>query len=317
MSYGDLWQHALHLEELAMKAALDEKGFVLVDGQYISLQDSNPVPADIIRFLRADFEGLAELFEPFLNLPDPEVLGMMHRELRTAAEALSSGSGSFDPSRGVVMPPNFEMASMETVGKTIFEWQGFAARQFESTFVEPWKDRVAAQFSLVATLMAAIEAEQALWTACRNNVDELAHQAINAFVSMNSFDTDQQVFWLSAAAAVLSIGSVVTSGGAAIAFTVAGGITQVAGTALDKFSGEGPAVLFDAKTPRALVEQIRQALYQLTYIVLEREHAIAEAMLVTSETLATQRDLFAFPRPALADQTSRTILTSDGLGHNV
>ncbi|MDI6099621.1 hypothetical protein QLQ12_13545 [Actinoplanes sp. NEAU-A12] len=74
MSYDDLWQHAVRIEELAMEMALDEKGFVLVDGQYVSMRDGNPVPAEIIAFVRSDFEGLAEMFAPFLNLPDPAAL---------------------------------------------------------------------------------------------------------------------------------------------------------------------------------------------------------------------------------------------------
>ena len=136
MSYEDLWEHALQIEDLAMKMALDEQGFVIVDGQYISMQNHDPVPADVIAHLRADYEGLAEAFAPFLNLPDPAVLDAMHVDLRTATEGLSTGSGSFDPSRGVIMPPNDRMAGMSTVGQTVFEWQGFAARQFETTYVE-------------------------------------------------------------------------------------------------------------------------------------------------------------------------------------
>ncbi|GAA1633473.1 hypothetical protein [Actinoplanes couchii] len=314
MSYDELRQHALRIEELAMKAALDEKGIVLIDGQYI--QERNPVPPEIITFLRADFVGLAELFEPFLTLPDPEALDAMRARLQTAAESMATGSGCFDPSRKTVIPPNSEMTGMGTVAKTVFDWQGFAARNFEELYIEKWDGVVSAQFHLVTALMAAIDAERSLWTECRKDVDEIAHNAINALVSMNSFDQDQQVFWLSVAGAVLSIASVTTTGGASVAFAVAGAATQVAGTGLDKFGGPDSAVVFDAKTPRALVDQLKSALFQLTHLVMVKENEITNAMLVTSETVANFPASFSFPRPALADQTSRGILTSEGIGDN-
>ncbi|MBG0561759.1 hypothetical protein [Actinoplanes aureus] len=44
MSYAELWQHAQRIEELALRAAFDEQGIVLVDGEYLSVKDRNPVP---------------------------------------------------------------------------------------------------------------------------------------------------------------------------------------------------------------------------------------------------------------------------------
>ncbi|MDI6099622.1 hypothetical protein QLQ12_13550 [Actinoplanes sp. NEAU-A12] len=90
--------------------------------------------------------------------------------------------------------------------------------------MEDWDDVVSARFSLVATLMAGMEAEKALWPECRNNVDEIAHHAINALILLNSSDADQQAFWLTVAAAALSVGNVVTTGGGAgvIALATAG-----------------------------------------------------------------------------------------------
>lgn len=320
MSYDELWQHAQRIEELALRSALDDQGIALVDGVYISVQDRNPVPADVVAFIRQDFEGLARMFEPFLDLPDPATLDAMHAELSNAYRALASAPLGFtEPVHGQEVRANAEMGKMETVKQTMFEWQGFAAKHFYAQFVEPWDAVTANQFGLVATLAGAIAAEKALWQECRNNVDELAHRAIEAFESMGGGNgVAYQVLLLTVASSVFSVAATMaTGGGGVLAFTVAGATAQVTATAADKFSKEEPPkVLFDAPTPRTLVDQIEQALYRLMFVVLQKEQEIADAMTTMGATVTAYRADFVSPRPALADQSRRTILTPQGLDYN-
>jgi hypothetical protein len=184
--------------------------------------------------------------------------------------------------------------------------------------VEFWDAVTANQFGLVAALAGAIAAEKALWQECRNNVDELAHRAIEAFESMNGGDAlDYQVLLLTVASSVFAVGAAYATGGGSLAFTVAGATAQVAATAVDKFgTEEAPRVVFDARTTRALVGQVEQALYQLMYVALRKEQEIADSMTAKSATVAAHRERFVSPRPALADQTRRTILTPQGLDYN-
>ncbi|MBG0561758.1 hypothetical protein [Actinoplanes aureus] len=62
--------------------------------------------------------------------------------------------------------------------------------------------------------------------------------------------------------------------------------------------------------------QVEQALCQLMYVALRKEQEIADAMTAMSATVAARRERFVSPRPALADQTRRTILTPQGLDYD-
>lgn len=318
MSYVELRAHAQRIEELAMKAALDDRGIALVDGQYISLQDRNPVPPELVTFAQEEFQGLAKVFEPFLDLPDPAALDAMYNDLHKVVEALASGtSGSDDPVHGERIAANLEMTKIGMVQQVTLAWTGGAAKQFYTQIAEPWDAITTNQFNLVAVLTGAIAAEKALWQECRQNVDDLAHLAIEAFEGL---DGDNQVAFevllLTVAASVFSIGTMYATGGTAlVSLAMAGATAQVAATAVDKFSKEEtPRVVFDAQTPAALAEQVRQALYQLMYIVIRKEQEIADAMTTTSAFVAAKQPEHVFPRPLLADQTRGSVLSEQGLG---
>src|ERR1044071_8610924 len=123
MSYDELRLHAQRIEELAKKAALDDRGITLADGQYVFLQNHNPVPAEIVAFAQEEFQGLAKVFEPFFDLPDPAALDTMYNDLHKVVEALSSGTqGSSDPVHGEHIAANLEMTKMEMVQNVAFAW---------------------------------------------------------------------------------------------------------------------------------------------------------------------------------------------------
>lgn len=318
MTYQELRQHAQRIEELALKAALEDRGIALVNGQYIFVQDQNPVPPEIVSFAQEEFRGFANIFEPFLDLPDPAALEAMYADLHKATEALARGSnGLEDPVHGQHIAANLEMEKMGTVQEIVFDWKGPAAKHFYRQLVEPWDAITTNQFNLVAVLAGAIAAEGALWQECRQNVDDLAHRAIEAFETMGGDNRiSLQVLLLTVAASVFSIGTVYATGGSSIlTLAMAGASAQVAATSVDKFAKEEtPKVLFDATTPAALAEQIKQALYQLMYVVLRKEQEIADAMTTASAFVAAKQPEHVFPRPLLADQTRGTVLGSQGLG---
>jgi hypothetical protein len=320
MSYDELRLHAQRIEELAKKAALDDRGITLVNGQYVFLQSYNPVPAEIVSFAQEEFQGLAEVFEPFLDLPDPAALDAMYNDLHKVVEALASGAtGLNDPVHGEHIAANLEMTKMEMVQDVAFAWTGRAAKQFYTQIAAPWDAVTVNQFNLVAVLAGAIAAEKALWQECRQNVDELAHRAIEAFEALDGDNQiDFEVLLLTVAASVFSIGTVYATGGTSIlSLAMAGATAQVAATAVDKFSKEEtPRVLFDAQTPVALAEQVKQALYQLMYIACRKEQEIADAMTTTSAFVASKQPEHIFPRPLLADQTRGSVLGQQGLGRH-
>ncbi|MEV0897733.1 hypothetical protein [Actinoplanes sp. NPDC049802] len=318
MSYAELRQHAQRIEELAFETAIKQLRIeMLPSGRYIA-PDSSPISDEFVELVREQNSGIAAMFEPFLDLPDPASLALMHEQLMEAAQALASGpNGSIDPVHGLKFVASGEMNKIDHVKTTLREWRGGGAEVFKASFLEPFTDVVGNHFSLVATLMAAIKAEEILWEECRKNLDELAHEAINAFDSMGDHGSASAVILLSLASSIVSVGAAITTGGASAALTAVGAATQVAGTVVDKMPAEeAPAIRLDAKTPYELRQQILEGLYEIAFHVLRKEQQIADAMIMSSETVARMRTDFVSPRPTLADLSRRTILTDQGLGHN-
>lgn len=319
MSYAELRQHAQRIEELAFETSLKLlRVEQRQDGSYAAELDGAPISDGFVELIREQHSGIAAMFDPFLDLPDPAALGRMHEELLEAAQSLARFPyGSMDPIHGLNFPANGEMNKIGMVSDALFEWHGFGAEHFKAQFLEPFPDVATNQFSLVSTLMGAIKAEQVLWEECRKNLDELAHAAIESFESMGDHGAAAQVVLLSLVASIFSVGAAVTTGGTSLVFTGVGAVAQVAGTVKDKMEVEdAPTLQFDAKTPHELREQLMAGLYGVAYQVLRKEQQIADAMMAMSETVAAMRSSFVSPRPALADQSRKSILTSQGLGFN-
>jgi hypothetical protein len=319
MSYSELRQHAQRIEELAFRVALVQAGVQQnPDGSYTNQQNGSVIPNEYIELNRRNYDGVASMFDPFLNMPNPEALRVMHGHFAEALRVLSTGIETTDPVHGVSYPGNPEMAVADLVINTLDDWDGPAARQFISKFLNPWPIVIANHFCLVATLAGAIAAEQNLWTQCEINVDKIAHAAIAALEAMEkggSADPDALVILLSVASSVFAVGATMATGPvAAITLTAVGSVAQVGGTVIDKKMDPAPELQFDAKRPNELIEQVQNALYRVMNLVLSKEEEIAQAMSDSALTVDAGRSDFVFPRPWLVDQTASTVLTSQGLG---
>lgn len=321
MSYSELRQHAERIEELAFRVSLIQSGVQQnPDGSYTSQQNGSVIPNEYIELNRRNYEGVASMFDPFLTMPNPAAIRAMHEQLVGALAVLATGTESMDPVHGITYPGNKDMALAGLVINTLDDWNGPAAAQFITKFLNPWPTVLANHFCLVATLAGAIAAEEALWTRCQENVDEIAHTAIEALEAMERGtgpDPDTLVILLSVASSVFAVGATMATGPVgAITLTAVGSATQVVGTVVDKKMDADPQLLFDAKRPNELLDQVQQALYKVMYLVLSKEEQIAQAMVESSLTLDTRQSDFVFPRPWLVDQTAGTIFSSQGLGSN-
>lgn len=319
MSYSELRQHAQRIEELTFRVALLQSGVQShADGTYTSQQNGSLVPTEYIELRRRSYEGIAEMFDPFLSMPNPAAFDAMHAHLVEALSVLSTGAGTVDPVHGITYPGNKDMALAGLVVNTLDDWNGPAARQFIGKFLTPWPTVIANHFCLVATLAGAIAAEKNLWAECQRNVDQIAHAAIEALEAMEkgvSPDPDALVILLSVASAIFAVGATMATGPvAAITLTAVGSVVQVGGTVIDKKMEPAPQLNLDAKRPDELVGQVQQALYQVMYLVLSKEEQIAQAMTESSLTLQARHSDFVFPRPWLVDQKASTILSLQGLG---
>jgi hypothetical protein len=316
MSYEELPQHAARIEQLAVQESLKQKGWTdtghgrLVAPSGVGEQGAN----DIVGFTQQQFAGTYAMFAPFMTMPDPGGFTSMIGDLTGAMNQLSSGQGTEDPVNKTIVTANPAMEGMTTVGKNVQDWRGAAATAFKQNFVEPFPPISANQFALIATLKGAMEAEKALWDECRKNVDDIAHKAIKALEVMDECSPDEQVCLLTVASSVFAVAAVLTTGGAAIALTVAGAAAQAwSGAPRD----DPPEVQFDGQTPQDILKQVQDALNRLAEITNAKEKLIGDAMTSSAATLAANKARFVAPRPALADATAATVTGPTGLGEAV
>lgn len=317
MSYPQLRQHALLIEELAFQRTLDQLGIARLPGdRFVDKITMSPVFPDVVASVRDQCAGISDIFEPFLNLPNPAALAHMHDLLIEAASLLATESKSVDPVQSLKFPANAEMARTQMVNEAMSNWTGFAGEEFKRRFLWKWPVVAVNQFTLVSVLAGAIAAERSLWEKCQKNVDEIAHHVIGALESMGrDTSVDGEVILLTVASSVFAVSAALTAGTTAVALTAVSAAAQVAGTVVDKSAGEPDAeVRFDAVSPLALVDQLKQALYKLQFIVLSKEQQIADALVGSAATVGALRSSFVSPRPMLADQTTGTIMTDRGLG---
>ncbi|MEU4426101.1 hypothetical protein AB0F81_36235 [Actinoplanes sp. NPDC024001] len=316
MSYAELAQHAARIEQLAVQESLKQKGWAdLGNGEIRAPSDLTALGAQqIVQITQQEFADTAEMFMPFLHMPDPAALENICQVMRKAKFSLSrSPQGSTDPVTKEQVHANPVMNLMDEVPVTLAPWHGFAAEEFKTRFLQPWPAVATNQFNLVATLAGALRAEQALWEECRKNVDDIAHKAINALEVMEECGTKTQVCLLTVASSVFAVAAALATAGtgAAVALTVAGATAQALGGVPRE---DDPKVEFDGQSPQDILRQVQAALTTLAEVVNRKEGEIAEAMRSSAASLAANRSLFVSPRPVLADQSAAGVTTQNGLG---
>ncbi|GII21757.1 hypothetical protein [Planosporangium mesophilum] len=315
MTYEQLAQHAAEIERSAIEESLKQRGFMKDrSGNWRdpNLDDETVRAALAVTVSR--YQGVAGMFTPFLGMPDPAKFKPMIGYLKTAMRALSSGQPGNDPVYKADVPANDDLQGMTTVGRAVQDWRGVAAVAFRQNFVEPFPAITTNQFAVVATLKGAIDAEQALWGAARDSVDQIAHKAQAALDVMNDCNPKDQTALLTVASSVFAVAAGVTTGGAAIALTVAGAAAQV-GSGIPR--EEPKKVEFSGKTPDAIIGQVQAALNILVADIDTKELAIAGAVSASASCIAGNRDRFISARPSLADADARTVTGPRGLGESI
>jgi hypothetical protein len=314
MSYEQLAQHAADIERSAVEESLKQRGFMQdPSGNWRDGSSDEKSVQGAVDVTVSRYQGVAEMFTPFLGMPDPGKFNPMIDYLSKAMSTLASGEKGNDPVYKLDVTANTDLEGMTTVSKAVQDWRGSAATAFRQNFVEPFPAITTNQFALVATLKGAIDAEQALWKAARTSVDDIAHKAQAALDVMNDCSPKDQTALLTVASSVFAVAAVVTTGGAAIALTVAGATAQAVGG----IPREDPEkVEFSGKTPDAIISQVQGALNKLKAQIDTKERDIANAMSTSSSYLASNRATFVSARPSLADANAKTITGPTGLGES-
>ncbi|MEO3743485.1 hypothetical protein [Plantactinospora sp. B5E13] len=164
MSYEQLAQHAAEIERTAIVKSMERRGFTQ-DSQGVWQAGSDVERARVAGELTVSrFQGVSDMFTPFLNMPDPARFDPLLTHLGETLKILSSGNTEADPVYRAGVAANDDLLGMNTVGKALQDWRGSAAAAFRQNFVEPFPAVTTNQFALVATLRGAVDAEQAMWS---------------------------------------------------------------------------------------------------------------------------------------------------------
>jgi hypothetical protein len=315
MSYEQLMQHAAEIERLAVKGALEQKGFVYdPHGNPHAPTDIGEQGAqDIIDMTAKQFSDVQSMFSPFASMPDPNAFGGMRDDMLAAMRELSTGQTPTDPITGLGVEANITLDAMGGVGDALLDWHGKAAETFKLNFVEPFDSFTRNRFMLVAILKGGIEAEQEIWKNARANADKIAHDAITALEHMGDCGKNDWTMLFTVGASVAAVGATVVTGGTAIiALTAVGAASQVVAAAAPD---DPPKTQFSGETAEAVISQVREALSTLASEIRKQEQKIASAMTSCSSYVVAHRSSFVAARPTLAGATASTVRDSQsGLG---
>ncbi|MEU4690014.1 hypothetical protein [Actinoplanes sp. NPDC023714] len=305
MSYDQLAQHAIQLERSAVIMDMRQRGFGYDSDEnrfWDSFMDDEVVrsAADLTA---AKFSGVADLFTPFLGMPDPEAFIPLRDVLAQAATTLNHEKGEL-PYNAASVLTNPDLGLMDDVKGLVKDWYGEAGHKFKSDYLSKWDSITSNQFALVIALKGGIEAEHALWREARKNVDDLAHQAQASLDSMLDCNPKDVAFLLTVAGSIFAVGASVSTGGLAIGLTIVGE-AFASGAAVPMADKE--KVTFSGRNAGEIVNGIRDALAKLSAQIVAAETVIRDAMDNALGVLHQNPDRIIAPRPGLADATAATI----------
>ena len=306
LSYEQLMQHAQEIRQKAIQKAIEHLGGRRNSRSYMS--EKGPE-------IERAFAGIPGLFQPFADMPAPASFDPMITEMRQTLGVLSSGQELKDPIDGTIYPANIVLDKLSGSESYIENWTGRAAMAFKSGFVDPFPSIVHNQFIIAAVLKSAMEANKEMWQKTREDIDQIAHKTIEALDRMDDCGKNEWTITFTVVASVAAVAAVpVTAGGSlALAITAIGAASQVAAAVGPE---DPPSNPFSGESPESVIDQMRQAIRNLTRHVDNVEQRIAGSLQKTHELVSANRPSFVSRRPALADATARSIRSPEEMGYS-
>ena len=303
MSYEQLAQHAAQLQQSAIIMDMRQRGFGYDKGRFTDANLSDAEVQTAVDVTSARFAGVADMFTPFLRMPNPDAFDPLIDSLGHVATKLNSGQATL-PYNGSGVLTNPELGRIDDVKALVKDWYGGAALNFKDNFLSKWYPITSNQFALVIALKGGIEAEMAMWKEARRNVDDLAHKAQAALDAMLDCNPKDVAFLLTVSGSIFAVGAAVATGGLGIGLTIVGEAVASAGA----FPMTDPEkVDFSGKNARAIVNGVQDALNKLARQIIDAENVIRDAMNNAMAVLSQNQDRVMAPRPHLADATASTV----------
>ena len=305
MGFENLMQTAAAIRSKAIEIGKNE------------IQESDEIPKEWVEAWRADVErkanAVAGKFQPFTELPDPAKFNGAIAELQRVMGKLSSGQDTSDPisRNGRVYPANVAMTKMDSVKGDVQGWSGRAAQEFITKFLTPFPAVMHNQFLLVAALKSALEAEQAMFKAAREDIASIAEATLKYLESMRGCSKNQAVIVFTV---IASICAVLTSSGGAlpIAITAIGAVASAGADIVGLESA--PKTQIDGMYVVMVLASMEKAINQLVEKIMYTENRIKSAVANISDQIHSAQSSsnpdqhsFCARRPSLADASRGSI----------
>ena len=318
MSFEQLMQHARDIQQKAIEKSLEQHGVRRAPRPGQPALSPMPLEAEKRQQIEQSFSDIPGLFRPFSEMPIPASFDGMIDDLSHALRMLSAGQDPKDPINGTIYTSNTNLDKLSGSESYVEHWTGRAAMEFKSNFIDPFPSVVRNQFIIAAVLKSALEAQREIWVKARNDIDKIAHDALEALDRMDDCGKNEWTMTFTVVASVAAIAAVPLTGGAsltvaALAVTAVGAASQVAAAAAPD---DPPKIQFSGETAEAVVSQLREAMSKLVELIGGQEAKISYALTNTHSLVTGGREGFVSKRPALAAATARDVRGPEYMGYS-
>ena len=302
MTFQEMSGHASDIYRLAIEAELTGWGFYQESSsstwyppQYSVDYGYGKLPSDIVTEVHIKHGDLLNDFQAFQQGPDPEAFDGPIAQMEQVLGDLAVGA-FVDPVSEDPIAPNGSSQLIQNVHDELAGWHGNAAETFRTNFLNGMADKTGAQWTVAWVLLQSLRAERSIWQRARKDVDQIAHDTIDALKgegdlgSTGKSDTD--VF-----GALVDVAGIVLPG-------LATGVTifkaAAAVTDLGSHGGEG-ALPMSPESVASIVSAMRESVSSVSQAVREKEEDLDQSLRGVQSAVVGHRSDYVLPRPALAN----------------
>jgi hypothetical protein len=298
----DVMANAVNIENTAIQVALHQQS-KSEDGRYAAT--SGP---------ELYFQGLAQLFRPYSQLPDPAGYDPMVDHLTRVLYTLSSGLMAQDPIEQETFVANGNLGAVAGSESFMEKWHGKAADAFKDSFIDWFPTIVKNQFIVASTVRAALRAYRNMWEAARRDVLELQSKTLVALDASPRCNNGDWTIVFSVIEAVAVIAAVPTGGGSLGAELAIAGVAATAGVAANWPKEDDPDQHNTSGLAWQVVEDMYAGLRRIFNAIGTTEQKIYRALDHNNSFVDSQQRSFVNPRPDLTRATASDITSQQYLG---
>jgi hypothetical protein len=323
VSFDQLMQHAFDIQAKAIAKSMERHGVRPAakpgDPPLAPMPGEDEERAKIV----ASFSEIPSLFEPFTMMPMPSSFDGLINDIGSAMRLLSSGYMTDDPITGQSYLAQTVFSKIGASESYMELWTGHLAGRPSGgvegpEFIEPFPAMVVNQFIGCAVLRGALAAQRELWSSAQNNIDKVAHDALNALDNMDHCGQNNWTMTWTIVASVAAVAAVPISAGTSLeALAAVGSVTAVgaASQVVAAHQVDPPKEThYHGETAEVVIDEVRRGVSDAIAEIQRGQQKVVEALDHMHAAVSQNRPLFIAPQPNLVDATPRNIFTDEYLG---